>query len=191
MLAACGLGPLAGESGGHVYCADGGMRSSAAFVALVALAALPSGVSGQTWVTVNASAIVPAPPRDLAAVRSEYASALNAGDAGRLGALYAADAIAVPAEGTVLRGREEIGRYFSETCEARPAGTTVTLTPREFTTSDHLASETGLFSESRDGDPATVATGVYVTIYQRGADGEWRIAMEIRTRGRDKQIVRW
>lgn len=167
------------------------MRSPAAVVTFVALTAVPSAASAQTWVTVNASAIAPAPPSELAAVRSEYASALNAGDAGRLGALYAADAIAVPADGVVLRGRDEIGRYFNETCEARPAGTSVTLTPQEFNTGDRLASETGLFSESRDGDPSIISTGVYVTIYQRGAGGEWRIAMEIRTRGRDKQIVRW
>ena len=167
------------------------MRSPAAVLALVALAAAPPGVSAQTWVTVNVSALAPAPPTDLAAVRSEYASALNAGDAGRLGALYSADAIAIPADGTVLRGREEIGRYFSETCEARAVGTSVTLTPQQFSTGERLASETGLFSESRDGDPSGPATGAYVTIYERGAGGEWRIALEIRTRGRDKQLVRW
>jgi uncharacterized protein (TIGR02246 family) len=167
------------------------MRSPAAILAIVALMVAPAAAGAQTWVTVNVTALAPAPPSDLAAVRSEYASALNAGDAGRLGALYSADAIAVPADGIVLRGRDEINRYFSETCEARPAGTNVTLTPQQFSTGERLASETGLFSESSEGDPSSVATGVYVTIYERGANGDWRIALEIRTRGRDKQIVRW
>lgn len=167
------------------------MRSFAALMTLVIVGVAPPAATAQTWVTVNVSALAPPPPTDLAAVRSEYASALNAGDASRLGALYSADAMAVPADGIVLRGRDEINRYFSETCEARPVGTSVTLTPQQFSTGDRLASETGLFSEMSEGDPSSVATGVYVTIYERGANGEWRIALEIRTRGRDKQIVRW
>lgn len=157
---------------------------------MLALAVMPATASAQTWVTVDLRT-VSAPPDELAALRAEYQSALNAADAGRLTALYAADAIAAPAEGVLLRGRDQIDRYLSETCQTRAADTTVTLTPQRFSVEGRVASETGVFTETTDGNPAAAATGVYVTIYERAPSGEWRIAMEIRTRGRDRQIVRW
>jgi ketosteroid isomerase-like protein len=91
----------------------------------------------------------------------------------------------------VLRGGADIGKYFQETCAARIPGASVALRPQHFTADDRVASETGTFHESRDGNPQELATGVYVTIYARRPGGEWRIAMELRTRGRDKQLVRW
>lgn len=165
------------------------MRSSAALVVVAALA-VPAAASAQTWVTLDVNVIVPA-ARELAAVRAEYAAALNSGDAGRSSALYAPDAIAVLDDGPALRGRAEISRYFQQAFEARAAGVAVLLSPQRFRVDDDVASETGSFLESRQGEPPEAATGVYVTIYRRDAGGEWRIAMELRTRGRDKQIVRW
>lgn len=166
------------------------MRSPSVFLAVAALMVTPAGTFAQTWVTVEASAIAP-PARDLAMLRAEHVAALNAADPGRLRALYAPDAIAVLDDGVVLRGRDEIGRHFRDACAARPEDTSVTLAPQHFSVDDRVASETGSFSESRHGEDPGAATGVYVTIYTRGADGDWRIAMELRTRGRDKQIVRW
>jgi uncharacterized protein (TIGR02246 family) len=180
---------MAGKSGRYVNCGVSGMRHSAALALAAALTMTPAGVFAQTWVTVEAGAVAPA-ARDLAVVRAEHAAALNAADARRSSALYAPDAIATLGDGLVLRGREEIARYFHEALEARAAGATVTLSPQHFSVGDRVASETGSFSETRDGE-SSPATGVYVTIYTRDPEGEWRIAMELRTTGRDKPIVRW
>ena len=128
---------------------------------------------------------------ELSALRLEYAAAANAGDANRLSRLYAPDAIAVWTDGVLLRGAAEIQRYSSEALSSVPSGATVTLTPKRFEAEGRMASETGTFAELTGANGQDGATGVYVAIYTRGADGVWRIAMEVRSRGRDKQAVRW
>lgn len=167
------------------------MRSSLVVVALVAVAAFPAAGAAQTTFRVQgdpkASAAVDG---ELAALRLEYAAAANAGDARRLSALYADDAIAVPRDGVLLRGAGEIQRYSQEALSAAGGAATVTFTPTHVDARGTVASETGTFSETRaDGAPG--ATGVYVAIYTRGTDRVWRIAMEVRTRGRDQPAVRW
>lgn len=126
----------------------------------------------------------------LTALRGRYVSAVNAADASALAGLYAPDALVVVADGIVLRGETEIVRYFQDAFAGRADGARVTLRPERFAVENGVASETGGFSESQIAEAESV-TGVYVTIYTRTAAGEWRIAMEVRTRGRDKQIVRW
>lgn len=165
------------------------MRSSVLVVALVA-AAYPAAVTAQTTFQVDAVRLATA-DSELAALRVEYAAAASAGDARRLSALYADDAIAVPRDGVMLRGAAEIQRYSLEALSVVPPGATVMLTPRHFEARAGMASETGTFSETRPGEGEPAATGVYVTIYTRAADGTWRIAMDVRTRGRDQPIVRW
>jgi uncharacterized protein (TIGR02246 family) len=165
------------------------MRSSFLIVALT-MAAMPVGAAGQTSFLVESTGVASA-DAELASLRAEYAAAANAADAGRLSALYANDAIAVPREGVMLRGREEIQRYSHDAFASRASRSTVTLTPQTFEVQGHMASETGTFSESQTGNDGPAATGVYVAIYTRAADGTWRISMEVRSRGRDKQVVTW
>jgi uncharacterized protein (TIGR02246 family) len=166
-------------------------------IALVTLAALgsptvpPAAPQGLQHAVVTIDHRAPAVPHDLAALRDEYVAAVNTADAAGLARLYAPDARVVVADGIVLRGGAEIGRYFQEAFAAGAQGARVTLRPERFSVDHAMASETGEFFESRDGDSAPSATGVYVTIYTRDATGNWRIAMEVRTRGRDKQLVRW
>ena len=164
------------------------MRGGLLIVTLTA-AAFPAVALAQARFVVDANST--AGDAELAALRAEYAAAASAGDASRLSALYASDAIAVPRDGIMLRGRAEIERYTDEALSAVPDGATVTLTPRHFEARGQMASETGTFSETRQGEGQPAATGVYVAIYTRGNDGAWRIAMEVRSRGRDRQAVRW
>jgi uncharacterized protein (TIGR02246 family) len=166
------------------------MPSSKFVVVLAAMAVFPAAASAQGTVRVDARAVAPG-EGELAALRHEYAVTASAGDARGLTALYAEDAIAVPREGVVLRGPAEIQRYFAEAFASAPQGATVTLTPRHFSSYGRVASETGTFAESHSPEGEPLATGVYVAIYTRGSDGAWRISMEVRTTGRDKQTVKW
>ena len=166
------------------------MRSRVLFAA-VALALLTEATAtAQTTFRVVPKAGVSS-EGDLAALRLEYAAAASARDAARLSALYATDAIAVPREGVMLRGRAEIQRYSNEAFASATGGAIVTLTPQEFATRGSMASETGTFVETPPGEAEPAATGVYVTIYTRDGEGAWRIAMDVRTRGRDKPVVSW
>ena len=159
-------------------------------VALTAFCLYPAHAAAQATFRVDPKAFAAA-DTELAALRLEYAAAANAGDANRLSRLYASDAIAVWTDGVLLRGAAEIQRYSTEALSSVPTGATVTLTPKRFEAAGRMASETGTFSELQGADGRVAATGVYVAIYSRGADGVWRIAMEVRSRGRDKQVVRW
>ena len=173
------------------------LASMGVSIALVMLAALGSPAvqpavphdPPNAVVTVDLRA--PAVPDDLAVLRDQYVAAVNAADAPALAALFAPDALVVVADGIVLRGGAEVGRYFHEAFATGNQGARVTLRPERFSVDSGMASETGEFSESRDIESAPAVTGVYVTIYTRDASGAWRIAMEVRTRGRDKQLVRW
>jgi uncharacterized protein (TIGR02246 family) len=129
---------------------------------------------------------------ELVAVRTAFVDALNSRDAGRLGALYAPDAVVVLSDGRVLHGASEISAHFERTSSSRAAGT-LTLTPARFDASGEIRSETGTTVETsrNDGVPDTSVTGVYVVIYSRQPDGEWRITMELRTTGRQTALVDW
>src|SRR5687767_11614378 len=116
------------------------MRSSFLVVALT-MAAMPVGAAGQTSFLVESKVVEPV-DAELAALRAEYAAAANAADAGRLSALYASDAIAVPREGVMLRGREEIQQYSHDAFASVPSRATVTLTPQTLEVKGHMASET-------------------------------------------------
>lgn len=116
---------------------------------------------------------------DLAAVRSEYVAAVNARDAGGASALYAPDALALFGEAQILRGAAALGGRLESGFD-RPART-VTLVPRRFSTSEDIAWETGTFTSVSSNEEAPAVEGAYVTVYSRGADRRWRIAMEVRT----------
>ncbi len=129
---------------------------------------------------------------ELNAVRTAFVDALNNRDATRLAALYAPDAIVVLSDGRMLHGTGEIGAHFERTSASR-AGGTLTLTPARFDSSGEVRSETGTTVETSRTDSAgsTAVTGAYVVIYSRQVDGEWRIAMELRTNGRQTPLIDW
>ena len=129
---------------------------------------------------------------ELLAVRAKFVDALNSGDAARLGSLYAPDAIVALSDGRTLRGAGEIGAHFQHTSSSRATGT-LTLTPTRWDSNGEIRSETGTTVETSrdDGTRSTVVTGAYVTIYSRQPDGQWRIAMELRTTGRRAALVDW
>lgn len=163
------------------------MRNYSVVVAAAALSLAPQAVAAQPKIAVNfATAEMSA--HELAAVRTTYAEAMNAGDVERIIALYAADALVLPADRERHYGNVAIADYVRRVCQTPGEGTQVTLTPNRFSVGATLASETGTFTESREGHPPT--TGAYIVIYTKAGDA-WRIAMEVRTRGRDTQIAWW
>ena len=130
---------------------------------------------------------------EIAQARDEYVAAVNAGEPDKITPLYTDDALVIPSEGVVLHGKAEVARYFADALQQSPAAGLVTMTPFAATAAGNLGSETGSFEESRitpTGSRAEV-TGLYVIIYSRGADGRWRIAMEVRTSGDSRTVINW
>lgn len=121
----------------------------------------------------------------IAAVRREYAAVFNT-HSGTLRSLYTADAVGIFADGT------DVARAISRPLDEESARVTVTLVPGRFVIEGDTGSESGMFTEmSEAASQARRVEGMYVTIYSRGADGQWRIAMEVRTRGGRPPLARW
>jgi len=128
----------------------------------------------------------------IAAVRRDYITAINARDQ-RADAFYAPDAMAALTSGSIVSGAPEVAGHLRTALEQEAtSAVTITLTPTRFVIDGGTGSEVGTFTETRT-EPAGTHTveGVYVTIYSRGGDGQWRIAMEVRTTGSRAPLAVW
>ncbi len=97
---------------------------------------------------------------DVAAARRDFVRAVNAGDpAGD--SFYMADAVGITPD----------------------RAHTLTLVPRRFDVDKDTAAETGTYTEAPANGGAAIVEGLYVTVYRRGADNRWRVAMEVWTTG--------
>jgi uncharacterized protein (TIGR02246 family) len=158
-----------------------------ALYAALLLTLLPATPPEQL-VRVDWSQMAPA-NQEIAALRGEYAAAVNAGDALRAASLYTPDALSVLCDGSLVRGAGAVGGRISE---RTPMHAAVTLTPRRFSSAATVASETGTFTETLVGRTGpTSVEGVYVTIYSRDPGGQWRIALEVRTTGHAPALAIW
>jgi uncharacterized protein (TIGR02246 family) len=164
--------------------------------ALIVTAALVcAGVSAASAQVVVRTDPVPGPAgaSDIVRLRDTYVAAFNAGDAPALAALYAEDAVLVPGDGVSLRGRAAIAEYLAQTLRATDRAGAVTIFPVTSEVGETIGSETGRFEEARTGVAGAREriSGVYVIVYSRRADGAWRVAVEVRTRGGKDALVNW
>jgi ketosteroid isomerase-like protein len=126
---------------------------------------------------------------DLAAVRGEYVAAINAKDARGASAVYTPDALALFGDATLVKGAAALAERLQEGVDG--SGAIITLTPRRFSVSEDLGSEIGTFTVTASKGDAPVVEGAYVAVYSRSRDGRWRIAMEVRTNGREVAAAVW
>lgn len=159
-------------------------------VLIALLVAFPATLHAQVVMRVEVRSVDGA-ERELTITRGEYAALLNGRDVAGVSSLYTADALLVLSDGERLSGATEIERHFTKVLQSGVRSATVKLTPQRFevVTSGALGAESGTFEEAADGGP--VVTGAYVTIYSRGADGQWRIAIDVRTTGGQPPTVFW
>jgi uncharacterized protein (TIGR02246 family) len=100
---------------------------------------------------------------------------LTAGDLDALAALYADDAVFVPAPGSPVRGRAGIRDALAE---MHRAGARIVLEPRAM----HVAGDVAVFSNVATVSGATPDGGEMVTttteVARRGPDGRWRYIVD-------------
>lgn len=111
-------------------------------------------------------------------VRSSWFEHAAQDDAAGVAALYAADAIVVGGDGTVVRGPAEIEAYWSEMF---PMASDLTSEVLEFRSAGQVAYETGSYSQTLtmpDMDPMTMS-GNYAVVSTHQADGSWKISLHI------------
>ena len=147
------------------------MKSVAVFlgVTLIAVAA----ASGRQQTTDPA----------LDTLAAAFADAFNAKDAARVASFYADDAIVMPPNQPMVRGRRNIESYYARGFQQDISN--FRLFPMESAINGAQAFEAGRSSltarrsaSSRGGPGLNTASGKYVVIYKRVND-EWKIAYDI------------
>jgi len=102
-----------------------------------------------------------------------FAEAFNANDAARVASFYAEDAIVMPPDQSMVRGRSNIEAYYARGFRTEVSG--FRLAPMESAKIGAHAFEVGTstLTERRG-----ASDGKYVVIYRR-VRGEWKIAYDI------------
>jgi uncharacterized protein (TIGR02246 family) len=128
---------------------------------------------------------------DFAEAREIYRAAATKHDAARLAELFADDGVLVASEQDVIRGRQDIEKFFSSAGDQPLPDVTLTSTRAE--SRNGFGSESGQFEERVTSSEGVVTrvTGVYLTIYRRDVEGRWRVAIAIRSRGDQQPLGLW
>jgi uncharacterized protein (TIGR02246 family) len=128
---------------------------------------------------------------DFAEVREEYRAAATNHDAATLAGLFADDGVLVASDQDVIRGRQELEKYFTGKADQPLPELTLISTRAE--SRNGFGSESGQFEERVTSSEGVVTrvSGVYLTIYRRDVEGRWRVAIAIRSRGDQQPLGLW
>ena len=133
---------------------------------------------------LDTAAVIASARGDIDAANAAWIPGLRQRDAARIVAAYADSGLFVAADGSVTRGREAVARMYAAAF------------PRLREIIDGGVVQDGLTVASADrlyewghawlamaaatpGAPPTRSGGAYLTVWQRGADGHWRIARNL------------
>jgi ketosteroid isomerase-like protein len=117
---------------------------------------------------------------DFAAMNEAYGAAMSSGDAEALGMLYAEEAVSMPPNEPSLVGKASIVADAAEGFAAMSSSLT-SQSEGSYLMGD-VAVEWGTYSFSGtmvDSDVTVSQDGKYVAIYERQADGSWKIVRDI------------
>lgn len=133
---------------------------------------------------LDTAAILASARSDIEAANAAWLPGLQHRDAGAIAAAYADSGLFVAGDGTVTRGRVAVARMYAERFpRLRPIrsgavvqdGLTV-LGPTRIAEWGHAWLE---LAPERRGEPPTRSGGTYLTVWQREADGHWRIVRNL------------
>jgi ketosteroid isomerase-like protein len=115
----------------------------------------------------------------LASLARQFSQAYIEGDVHAMTALYTDDAVLFPGNSEYIRGKDAIARYWT-----LPEGRRIThhkLIPVEVEVSATMASDFGHYEISGENDGAAWGPvyGKYVVVWKRGADGRWRMHLDM------------
>ena len=133
---------------------------------------------------LDTAAILASARPEIDAANAAWFPALQRHDAGALAAAYADSGLFVAGDGTVTRGRAAVARmYAGRFPRLGPirAGAVVqdgltVLGPTRIAEWGHGWLE---LAPERDGAPPGRSSGTYLTVWQREADGHWRIVRNL------------
>ena len=162
------------------------MRVVAPLCAVVALLAAACAPKGETPVKDSAATAAP-PVVDVAAVRqaieqanARFIDAMTRGDSTGMVANYADDAVVMDPGKPARRGRGEIGANYVKRVQSAKYSDGKAHTASVDVGGDY-AIETGSFewTVTPKGGKPMPATGKYLTVWKKQADGSWKIYRDI------------
>jgi uncharacterized protein (TIGR02246 family) len=108
-----------------------------------------------------------------------FVAAANAKDAAGIGALYAEDAVLMPPNQEMVRGRAAIQAYWQGVIDA--GAKDVSLTTTHVSSSGNVGYEAGTyqFTIAAPGAQPVTDRGKYLVGLRREADGKWRLAYDV------------
>lgn len=102
------------------------------------------------------------------------------GDMSATMSYYMEDAVSMPSNGPMLKGKEAIQSYSDEMAKSGVKFTAVKFTATEISGTATLAYEIGTYDMSMVIGPAKVnEVGKYLTIWKKQSDGSWKVYAEI------------
>ena len=147
--------------------------------------------SGLLFVVVTLSLVVQADPvsadsgdqkleRAVRKANSDWEAAVKTGDAAAIAAPYADDAVFILADGTCIHGRAEIEKMYRTGFEDRGVAASARIYSKKLVVDGDLAYESGYGEVGRVKEgKLSSSRGRYLTVWQRRADGEWKIIRNI------------
>jgi uncharacterized protein (TIGR02246 family) len=113
-------------------------------------------------------------------VRSAYQKAAEAGDVQGLMALYTDDAVLMPPESPMVKGKAAI-EAFHKKMTGMASVSNVRITPTDTKVMGDMAYDVGTFSQTvtPKGGTAMMESGSYVVVLAKQPDGNWKLKYEI------------
>jgi len=140
--------------------------------------------AAQGQAPLDTIAILASARPDIDAANAAWLPGLQRRDADGIAAAYADSGLFVAANGTVIRGRADVARMYAERFpRLRPIraggivqdGLTV-IAPNRIVEWGHGWLE---MAPEREGAPPVRSGGTYLTVWERSADGHWRIVRNL------------
>ena len=111
---------------------------------------------------------------------AQFVAAANRGDTAAVAALYTADAVVLPPNAEMVRGRQAIRGFFDALIQQMGVPR-LTLDTIQVDEVGDTACEVGAYTMKLQppGGEAVSDSGKYVVVWKRQSDGSWKLAVDI------------
>lgn len=118
--------------------------------------------------------------RAIEKANSEFVEAMKTGNTAMIAAPYTEDAVFVGFDGTCTKGRTEIEKMYRARFESGGLASSTKINSKKLVVDGDLAYESGYgeIASLKDGK-LSVNGGRFLTVWQRQADGEWKILRNV------------
>lgn len=145
-----------------------------AVLALAACQTLPATADGAAPIRAGGTAA-----DTLTALAARFSAAYMRQDIAAIAAAYTVDAVALPGQGPIVRGRDAVAELF----RLSPGVSLIhhRIVPERIRVEGNVAYDYGIYEiRTRSAEGTTpLRYGKYTVVWERGSDGVWRMAIDM------------